>query len=369
MNALEGFVDLVLPTKVTGWAWNPNAPGARQEIRIEIDGVVVARTTANIFRPDLLADGKGDGKYGFAIALDPPVPVSRDNFRCLAGEPTRPLKIGAKAFHAPAEAPPPPEHDESTKPAFPVFIIGSPRSGTSILSAALRAAGYSGYDEGHLLSLIRRVLEIVDAHFDAHDMKSSGELLSHVDKEKLKLGMALVLKTFQEAVQSGEPWIDKTPGTDMYFAAPYIREFWPKAKFIFAKRRGIENIVSRMKKFPEAPFAHHCEDWVSTMSGWRALRDTGLDHIEIDQMDIARKPEMVAERLGDFLNLPESAIDAIAREMTHSHPEAASADSPQKVYSLNSTNWTEDEIATFRAACAAEMDAFGYTEDETYRRE
>ena len=190
----------------------------------------------------------------------------------------------------------PPEDDDFSKAAFPVFIIGSPRSGTSILSAALHAAGYSGYDEGHLLSLIRVLSEVVDSFFATHDLQSDGQLLSHVDNEKIKRAMALVLKTFQVG-PTREPWVDKTPGTDMYFAAPYIQEFWPTAKFIFAKRRGIENIVSRMKKFPDAPFADHCEDWASTMSGWRVLRDTGLDYIEIDQMDIARQPMTAAKRL------------------------------------------------------------------------
>ena len=165
MSAPEGFVDLILPTEISGWAWNPEAPNARQEVRIEIDGVIVARTIANIFRPDLLGDGKGDGKCGFVAALDRPFSISRDNFRCLVGEQEIPLRIGKRALPEDAAAHRPPEDDDFSKAAFPVFIIGSPRSGTSILSAALHAAGYSGYDEGHLLSLIRVLSEVVDFFF------------------------------------------------------------------------------------------------------------------------------------------------------------------------------------------------------------
>ena len=189
-----------------------------------------------------------------------------------------------------------------------------------------------------------------------------------MDNEKIKRAMALVLKTFQELAQPAEPWVDKTPGTDMYFAAPYIQEFWPTAKFIFAKRRGIENIVSRMKKFPDAPFADHCEDWASTMSGWRVLRDTGLDYVEIDQMDIARQPMTAAKRLVAFLDLPRRAIDAIAYEMANSRPEATGAEGPGKIYSLDSTGWTDEQIGVFRKTCSTEMAAFGYSYDESYRR-
>ena len=36
-------------------------------------------------------------------------------------------------------------------PKFPVFVVGSPRSGTSILVDALFSAGYKGFREGSFL--------------------------------------------------------------------------------------------------------------------------------------------------------------------------------------------------------------------------
>jgi hypothetical protein len=368
LRALEGFVEGIFPKEISGWARDADAPDVRQEIRIEVDGAIVGRTIANIFRPDLLAKGKGDGKYGFRAILDRPMLISRDNFRCLAGEHDDPLKIVVDALPVRAKADTARDDGDFSKAAFPVFIFGSPRSGTSVLAAALRAAGYVGFNEGHLLSLLPFLNRVIDAHFAEYDLHDADQLLSHVDKEKTKHSMASVLKTIQEATQPGGPWFDKTPGPHMYSAAPYLRELWPGSKFIFAKRRGIENIVSRTKKFPSAPFAFHCRDWVSVMSGWRALRETGLDHLEIDQFDIARQPIEVAERLGFFLNLPKSSIDAIARTMAQTRPQATSADSPEKVYSLESTGWSEEQIAVFKSICAAEMEAFGYSYDESYRR-
>ena len=44
----------------------------------------------------------------------------------------------------------------------PIFILGSPRSGTSIIGLALRnGAGIVGYNEGHILSIIPPLIETI----------------------------------------------------------------------------------------------------------------------------------------------------------------------------------------------------------------
>ena len=48
---------------------------------------------------------------------------------------------------------------------YPIFIVGSPRSGTSILVQALLGAGYTGHHEGNLLSLLQGLERSIDQHF------------------------------------------------------------------------------------------------------------------------------------------------------------------------------------------------------------
>jgi hypothetical protein len=364
---VEGCVDRISTTRITGWVWDRDTPNSRLNVRIEVGGAVVANVTADRYRPDLLAKGKGDGNFGFLAVFDEPLAVSRMNVQCLAGAENSSLLVGKNAFEGEDLSQTETTIDRS-RPAHPVFIVGSPRSGTTILAKALRESGYFGFDEGHLLSLIKRTREIVDIHFAVNDLKAAGLLLSHIDREKLKLDLFSVLKQYQESANPQIPWIDKTPGADMYFAAPFILKLWPSAKFIFAKRRAIENIVSRMKKFPGIQFASHCEDWVVTMKGWRDLRESGLPNIEIDQYDIAHQPDDVGKRLAAFLQLPSSAVDSIATEMRRSRPEASGANTAEKIYTLDSTGWSRDQIAVFKSICASEMDVFNYTYDETYRR-
>ena len=47
----------------------------------------------------------------------------------------------------------------------PVFIVGSPRSGTSALADVLWHIGYHGFGEGHFLTLLRDIDTIVDQHY------------------------------------------------------------------------------------------------------------------------------------------------------------------------------------------------------------
>lgn len=65
---VEGFVEALKPTEITGWAWSPGS-SERLEIDVEVDGTVIASACANIHRADLVAAGKGDGCHGFWVAL------------------------------------------------------------------------------------------------------------------------------------------------------------------------------------------------------------------------------------------------------------------------------------------------------------
>lgn len=54
----------------TGWAVDRDTEnGPRARVRVKVDGRVVAETTADQFRPDLLEIGIGDGYYGWAVDL------------------------------------------------------------------------------------------------------------------------------------------------------------------------------------------------------------------------------------------------------------------------------------------------------------
>src|SRR5262245_41764650 len=51
--AYQGFLDIVTPFKLQGWAWLPGSPDERVIVEATIGGLVVARGSADQFRQDL----------------------------------------------------------------------------------------------------------------------------------------------------------------------------------------------------------------------------------------------------------------------------------------------------------------------------
>jgi predicted ATPase len=251
----------------------------------------------------------------------------------------------------------------------PVFVVGSPRSGTSILVRSLHRAGYSGYNEGHVLSLIRVIERDVDRHFATFFTPVDRVLISRVDLAGLKARLTDIVAEEAARHQGNHPWVDKTGGADMIESIPTLRRIFPHARYVFAKRRAIENIVSRMVKFPGHGFEYHCAGWTKIMAAWRTLlRDhPDLAGIEIDQRDISASPAEVAGRLGAFLDLAPAAIDQLTQNFTTQKPQQTMAGSADRVLSLNDLPWTDAQRAIFHKNCDGEMAAFGYVSDASYR--
>jgi glycosyltransferase involved in cell wall biosynthesis len=85
--AVEGFIERLNVREVVGWAWKP--PGdERIELEILVDGNVVARTRADVERPELADAGIGDGRHGFHVTFDKTI-AGRDRavVRPLGGPP------------------------------------------------------------------------------------------------------------------------------------------------------------------------------------------------------------------------------------------------------------------------------------------
>lgn len=72
---VQGFIERMEPTRVSGWAWDRTAPGCALEIEIQVDGRAVGTTKADRFRQDLKDGRIGDGCHAFQVFLDEPLPI------------------------------------------------------------------------------------------------------------------------------------------------------------------------------------------------------------------------------------------------------------------------------------------------------
>ena len=65
----EGYVDRIENGWVFGWAWNSEMPNGPIQVDIYVDGEREASALANLYRPDLEAAGKGNGRHGFEVQI------------------------------------------------------------------------------------------------------------------------------------------------------------------------------------------------------------------------------------------------------------------------------------------------------------
>lgn len=66
---LEGWVERCTEEKVDGWVWCPEHQEARIPLSVWIGDRLIGMLVADALRHDLVASGKGDGRYGFSFRI------------------------------------------------------------------------------------------------------------------------------------------------------------------------------------------------------------------------------------------------------------------------------------------------------------
>lgn len=67
---MRAVIERVTPDRVSGWAVDDNRPSERLTVRLLISKKPVMESRAENFRPDLLKNNLGDGRYGYIIQTD-----------------------------------------------------------------------------------------------------------------------------------------------------------------------------------------------------------------------------------------------------------------------------------------------------------
>jgi len=367
---VTGLVEFAGPGSVSGWAYDSESPSTRLEITVRVGDEFCASGFAQLERHDLLVAGIGDGKHGFSIDL------SEAN---ISAEDAAVLEVhaisGAEVSQLPRAQSTSEDILELTSDAFeatsdekqlPVFILGPARSGTSAITLALLESGsYVGTGEGHLLPLAHDLLGAIDRYYQSR-AKDPNTMLGRVPIDAFQ---KLIRRSFVKLASDLFPtarWLDKTPTVEMVHAAVLMKELWPNARFIFMKRRVIENVLSRRRKFPEDSTELHYSDWAAVMEAWLAVRGKlGAAALEIEHRQLVLDPEAVATSIADFLKLPDAAAARFRRYLNKSRPEQTDEDFGA-IYSLERLHLDENDARRMTAVCDPIMHALGYSYDESY---
>ena len=171
---------------------------------------------------------------------------------------------------------------DADPPTRPVFVLGCPRSGTSILLQALLQSRElrSVQSEGHILWDEFHHPEQRGWDSDALDASDVGE------RERQYVYRAIRLWT------RGARFVDKTP--ENCLRVPYLDELFPDATYVFLRRRAADTVSSLMQGWRARPrfVKYRLPEQLTGLGelsgnvwsfvlvpGWRELTDAPLEEI------------------------------------------------------------------------------------------
>ena len=368
--AITGLVEYTGTASVIGWAYDPEYPTARLEVTVRIRGQFLASGFADIGRKDLLSEGMGDGRHGFNIDISDALLSAGDTAELLIhGILGAQIAVLARAKAVPErilDLTSNPDEPTSDPRQRPVFILGPARSGTSAMTLALLESGADlGTGEGHLLPLAHALVGTIDRYYQSR-VEDPETLLGKVP---IAAFQKLIRRSFVSMATDLFPtrrWLDKTPTVEMVRASVLMQELWPNARFIFMKRRVIENVLSRQRKFPQDDTERHYSDWLAVMTAWLAVREElGDAALEIEHRQLVLEPGAVVTTIAKFLQLPQDAAVRFRSYLTERRPEQTDSDFGA-VYSLERLGLNASDAERLRVACDPVMRALGYSYGESY---
>lgn len=238
-----------------------------------------------------------------------------------------------------------------------MFIIGSPRCGTSELAETLAThlgLAWTGEGQNSLAPALAAGASALTLSADLTD-----ELAVAMAAESLPMVIRAAARRIYYRAHRSASFVDKTPSEAMIRAAPFLSWCFPRARFVFMHRNGIANVLSRIRKFG-GDFSDHCRDWTACMEAWEGARSELPHFLEVAQEEMAADPTRVAGAVAEYLSA-SGAAEAIAESLRSGSRGRTGAGLGKD--SFADTDWSDFEIARFKTYCGAAMARWGHPID------
>lgn len=270
----------------------------------------------------------------------------------------------------------------------PIFVVGTGRSGTTILLEALgthpnllRALGEAPiiahlggvayrYDCGADDDYLRRTVKISEKRFFRLLRKICFESTTGRDyglfmRAKGVAERAVRYRRFILTPGWTRHWVANTyPDRDSYEG---ICALYPQARFLWIHRSGIDVVKSRMRfaGFKHMTFSKHCETWAQSVERYRWVADSEVA-LELRHEELVTNSIGFFSRVHEFLELSDHPNPAKFAQGTLVHPldqrSKGHVDVKASLSERKSAwlDWTPDQRETFKRICAEAMAEMNY---------
>jgi hypothetical protein len=191
----------------------------------------------------------------------------------------------------------------------PIFIVGFPRSGTTLLEQMLDAhPALQSMDERPFFNILSD--QLADHGIDVP--MDLGQLDQYACDELRKGYLSLVCAKIRRRWDT--QLVDKNPLNML--SLPFIHRLFPDAKFILALRHPCDVLVSNyMQNFRAAVLAVACASMEGLAHAYVTAMESWLHHVEVFKPNVfvSRYEDLVADpaaqtrRIADFLGLEDAA--------------------------------------------------------------
>ncbi|WP_138472830.1 sulfotransferase [Poseidonocella sp. HB161398] len=250
------------------------------------------------------------------------------------------------------------------------YILGSTRSGTSALRNALAETKYVGFGEGHLVPILEDIFSDVARHKEKGlGAGVPGNGLHNLKKNVLLRCIVHGYERYLQGELGSACVMDKTPTIVPIRLSPLLNEFHESPKFLHCARRHVDNVQSKVKKFPDRTLEQHCQEWAHCNLKWLEVRDQlSGNFFDFDFYDLSNDPGRISKDIGEYLQLDDVEITKMAEYLRSQRPQSHAKRDLTKYLKLSEMTWTDDEKDAFIRICGPVGKRLGYGFEEYWEQ-
>lgn len=251
-----------------------------------------------------------------------------------------------------------------------LYILGSTRSGTSALRNALSSTRFKGFGEGHLVPILDDLVRTVRTHrLEGLGARTPGNGLFELRENVLIRHLFHGYESYLVSVLGSQAIMDKTPTIVPIRFAPDLNQFHQAPRFIHCSRRHVDNIQSKLKKFPDRTVQQHCQEWAACNATWLEVSER-LDgnFIAFDFYDLVTDQTGISQRIGDYLDLAHNEVIAVTQYLISQRPQGATDRDLTNFLKLSEMPWSDEEKADFVEICGPVGERLGYGLETYYEK-